>query len=85
MCQLSISMLWGSRSKPKRSADTFDIGSQSTYSLGGDPVPATAFIIADCLGIDCFDVLMMASIPTVLYYLSAWFVSLRLSLGCRRR
>jgi TRAP transporter 4TM/12TM fusion protein len=43
-------------------------------TLSPPTLGAAAFIIADYLGIDYFDVLVMATIPTILYYLSAWFM-----------
>jgi TRAP transporter 4TM/12TM fusion protein len=43
-------------------------------TLSPPTLGAAAFIIADYLEIDYFDVLVMATIPTLLYYLSCWFM-----------
>ena len=43
-------------------------------TLSPPTMGAAAFIIAEYLDIDYFDVLVMATIPTVLYYLSCWFM-----------
>jgi TRAP transporter 4TM/12TM fusion protein len=43
-------------------------------TLSPPTLGAAAFIIAEYLEIDYFDVLVMAAIPTVLYYLSCWFM-----------
>ncbi|MBL8895195.1 MAG: TRAP transporter permease [Rhizobiales bacterium] len=43
-------------------------------TLSPPTLGAAAFIIAEYLNIDYFDVLVMATIPTVLYYLSCWFM-----------
>jgi TRAP transporter 4TM/12TM fusion protein len=43
-------------------------------TLSPPTMGAAAFIIAEYLDIDYFDVLVMAIIPTILYYLSCWFM-----------
>lgn len=43
-------------------------------TLSPPTMGAAAFIIAEYLDIDYFDVLVMATIPTILYYLSCWFM-----------
>ena len=43
-------------------------------TLSPPTLGAAAFIIAEYLEIDYVDVLIMAAIPTVLYYLSCWFM-----------
>jgi len=43
-------------------------------TLSPPTMGAAAFIIAEYLEIDYFDVLVMAAIPTVLYYISCWFM-----------